>query len=640
MYQFSVPVGIESRFNRENLLTILKECGATRIVLTLFRRLEYRFSSPEQLKTLKENLDFFRKNGLETAVWIGETLGHDQEGGFADEDETPYRRMKLPNLETVASFCPTDENLKKDLCGWLETVAKLGPDLILIDDDFCLYGGCVCAAHLTEIQKELGEKISAQDLVKKVFCGKENPYRAAWMKVQGESLYRLAHALRQAVDSVDPSIRMGLCCESHHWDSCGISVPKLVRIFAGNTKPLLRTAGAPYHSRINYAVSVGSSAELERIQALWCKNEDLELISEGDTFPRPRFSCPAAYLECFDQILQADGSFDGILKYTMDYFSDEEYETGYSDKWKENRHLYEEIKELFEGKTPIGVTPWLEEHTARDAAMEYSENLRLSRWCAGFYSPAAELAVQNNLPTAYGEGGGALILFGENARSIPREGLKRGCILDISAAEILQERGIDVGIASISPPPSTPHNLWTAAEQFFMEESRYARVSGAVLPHRTSYKKGAQILSEFCVNGLRIPGWTRYENNEGMRFLLLPFRAKELMGDHQHKAGHLNGYLLRRMLIRQIEWLNKAPLDAYAEGNHPMLYTMVQKGTKSLSVGLWNLFEDKIDGLSVKVSGDYTAARFVNCEGVLENGRITLKNTLYPYEFAGIELYE
>lgn len=638
MYQFSVPIGTESRFHREKLLTILKECGATRVVFALFRHLEHRFSSSEQLKILKENLDFFGKNGLETAVWIGETLGHDQEGGFADGDETPYRRMKLPNLETVASFCPTDKKLTEDLSGWLEAVAKLRPDLILIDDDFCLYGGCICGAHLAEIKNELKEEISAEDLVKKVFSEGENRYRKAWMKVQGDSLYRLARALRAAVDRVNPAIRMGLCCESHHWDTCGISVPKLVRIFAGNTKPLLRTAGAPYHSKIDHAVSLGSSVELERIQAHWCKNEELELISEGDTYPRPRFSCPAAYLECFDQILQADGTFDGILKYTMDYFADEEYETGYFDAWSKNLSLYREIQETFAEKTPIGVTPWLSEHTAEKAEMEYSEPLRLSRWCAGFYSPAAELAVENNLPTAYGEGGGALILFGENARSIPREELKRGCILDLSAAEILQERGIDVGIDTLSPPPKIPHNLWTAAEQFFMEEARYARVSGAVLPHQVNYKEGAQILSEFCVSGLRLPGWTRYENAEEIRFLILPFRAKELMGDHQHKGGHLNGYLLRRMLIRQIEWLHRKPLEAYAEGNHPMLYTLTQKGKSTLAVGLWNLFEDKIQDLSVKVNGDYKTARFIHSEGKFENGRIRLTSPLYPYEFAGIEL--
>ncbi|MBO5221685.1 MAG: hypothetical protein J6C26_05170 [Clostridia bacterium] len=639
MYQFSVPVATESRFDRENLLKILKRCGTSRIVLTLFRRLEYRFSAPETLQMLKENLDFFRKNGVETAVWIGETLGHDQAGGFADGDETPYRRMKLPNLETVASFCPTDENFKNDLCGWLESVAKLGPDLILIDDDFCLYGGCVCAAHLTEIQAELKEEISAEDLVKKVFSGKENRYRAAWMKVQGESLYRLAHALREAVDRVDPAIRMGLCCESHHWDSCGISLPKLVRIFAGNTKPLLRTAGAPYHSRIDHATSLGTSAELERSQAQWCKEEGFELLSEGDTYPRPRFSCPAAYLECFDQILQADGSFDGILKYTMDYFSDEEYESGYSDAWIKNLPLCREIQSAFAGKRAIGITPWLAAHTAEKAEMEFSDKLRLSRWCSGFYSPAAELAVQNNLPTAYGEGEGALILFGENARSIPKNELKRGCIIDLAAATILQERGIDVGIESVSLPPDVPHNLWTAAEQYFAEESRYVRVSGAVLPHRVTYKEGAEILTEFQMSGLAVSGWTRYENADGMRFLILPFQAKELMGDHQHKAGHLNGYLLRRMLLRQIEWLNRSPLEVYAEGKHPLLYTLAKKGEGSLAVGLWNLFEDRIDGLEVRINGDYKNLRFVNCTGEKTASGVRITSPLFPYEFAGIELF-
>ena len=81
------------------------------------------------------------------------------------------------------------------------------------------------------------------------------------------------------------------------------------------------------------------------------------------------------------------------------------------------------------------------------------------------------------------------------------------------------------------------------------------------------------------------------------------------------------------MLVAQIEWLSGNPLPAYAEGNHPYLYTLVKQDDSALSVGLWNLFEDKIHDLTVKINGNYETVRFVNCTGVRD-----------PYEFAGIEL--
>ena len=55
-------------------------------------------------------------------------------------------------------------------------------------------------------------------------------------------------------------------------------------------------------------------------------------------------------------------------------------------------------------------------------------------------------------------------------------------------------------------------------------------------------------------------------------------------------------------------------------------------------MGLWNLFEDPVDGLTVKINGPYRTARFVNCTGVYENGAVTLTSPLHPYAFAGVEL--
>lgn len=269
MYTTTVPILIDTPFEKKALLKDLLRCKVDRIALALNREMEHRFSSPSNMARLKEMLEYFKENGLQTIVWIGETLGHDQVTLFPEGCEEPYRRMKLPGKGTVASFCPTDERLVRDLCKWVASVAKLKPDLILLDDDYRINGGCMCDAHVARMNRELGEELT----------GKEFRY-----------------------------------------------------------------------------------------------------------------------------------------------------------------------------------------------------------------------------------------------------------------------------------------------------------------------------------------------------------------------AGYLNGYALRRMLTEQTAWLNRKPLDAYADGNYPNLYTMVKKGEHSLSVGLWNLFEDKIHGLTVKVNGEYASARFVNCEGKFEKGCITLSSVLYPYEFAGIEL--
>lgn len=183
-----------------------------------------------------------------------------------------------------------------------------------------------------------------------------------------------------------------------------------------------------------------------------------------------------------------------------------------------------------------------------------------------------------------------------------------------------------------------PVSYLNGAVQRYIAEDCPVRISGIAFPISLQFDPKAEVLSVFESGEHRVSGWTRYENEAGQRFLIFPFDAKKLTGKEFRYAGYLNGYALRRMLTEQTAWLNRKPLDAYADGNYPNLYTMVKKGEHSLSVGLWNLFEDKIHGLTVKVNGEYASARFVNCEGKFEKGCITLSSVLYPYEFAGIEL--
>ena len=641
MYKTTVPIIVDTHFDKETLLRELCRCKADRIAFALNRELEYTFTSPANMARLEEMLNYFKEQGFETAVWIGETLGHDQVTKFPEGCETPYRHMKLPVKGTVASFCPTDKKFTADLCGWVRSVAALKPDLILLDDDYRLNGGCCCAAHVAWMNREIGETLTADEWIRKAFTGQKNKYRDTWIKVQGETLYQLAKALRAAVDEVNPDQRMGVCVSPYLWDADGVDAKKIAEILAGKNHPFLRTFGAPYHSYTNGKDTLGTSLELERWETSVCKDWGVEQITEGDTYPRPRFHCPAAYLECFDQILRADGGPDGILKYSMDYCSNADYETGYTDAWEKNLPLYEEIENLFRGKKAVGVIPWLTPHLWKDADLKNAgsePDFRVLDHSGGNYNASFALAVHNNLPTAY-EGNGAKIVFGENARYLPAEQCA-GCILDLPAAEILRQRGIDVGVAEKTGGDALSVTYLGGASQYFVGEDEYVRISGRHLPIPVTLSEGVEILTEFVSGDVRIPGWMRYENKQGRRFLIFPFDTRRMFHRKSSEAGYLMCYALNRMLIEQTEWLTEKPLDACVQGNHPWLYTLVKKDEKSLSIGLWNLFEDKIDGLSVKVNGDYTSARFVNCEGVFEKGRITLKNTLYPYEFAGIELYE
>ena len=214
------------------------------------------------------------------------------------------------------------------------------------------------------MSKILGEEVPKDNLGKLIFSGGKNKYRSAFLQANGHYLKEFAKKAREAVDSVNPNIRLGPCACMSVWDFDGVSAAELSRIMAGNTKPFLRLIGAPYWSVNRYwGNRLQDVIELERMEASWC-GEGIDLLAEGDAYPRPRFVCPANVLEGFDMALRASGALTGIHKYTLDYTADPEYENGYNTKHIKNKPLYAQIEKSFAGQAAAT--------TARFLAGKYS----------------------------------------------------------------------------------------------------------------------------------------------------------------------------------------------------------------------------------------------------------------------------
>lgn len=73
------------------------------------------------------------------------------------------------------------------------------------------------------------------------------------------------------------------------------------------------------------------------------------------------------------------------------------------------------------------------------------------RMVSSYKSTASRLLTFNSILTVYQNNGGLVLLLGENARYMDCAALKNGAFLDIRAAEILQQRGIDVGLIDAQP---------------------------------------------------------------------------------------------------------------------------------------------------------------------------------------------
>ncbi|MBQ4137093.1 MAG: hypothetical protein IJD67_03185 [Clostridia bacterium] len=622
MYKIYVPTIVTNgHFNKEKTLAELKRVKADNVVLSLERRIGHSFSTPKELELLAELIKYFDENGVESSVWLGETFGHS--GGPAGKD-SPYTNIRTLDGEDIEAFCPMDESFTRDFCDWVVKVARCGARLILLDDDFRLgfrgngVIGCFCKHHMAALERELGESITLEAAVEKCLYGKPGRYRDAWMRVQGRSMIAFSRALRKALDTVNPEARMGFCTNPN-FDFLDCDMLDIAKALAGDTRPIIRLFGAPYWTaNAPKEYPLGAFIEFSRTQASWFKNKDIELISEGDVFPRPRFSCSSARLECMDTILRADISNDGMLKYMLDYMSDADYETGYVDASVANRGVYADIDRLFSGKKAVGVRPYNVMKSFAGRNITSRRVLEAAEFSTRY--PSLYFATGLNLPISY-EPDGVNILFGENARFVSRDELKNGSVIDIAAARHLAERGIDVGIKSFDGA------LGGVISEYFTDEGIYTRLEAGVYCENAKIADSAIIRSELVVDGKHFPLSYTYENAQGERFLVNLFDAQDAM----IKFGWFLSYARSRMVSNVLPWLGKNHKDVHVIGNYPYIYLLAKEDERELSIGVWNLFEDPAKSVRLSVPYEIKDIEFIGCMGRYDGNIITLENDIRAF---------
>lgn len=609
------------RSGREKTAQALRAAGVRRILLAAGTYKTDPAVREREFLRLGENLTYFKSEGFDVGVWIWT---------FWCEGENSFTRIADAQGNLADKVCPLDEDFLRFAAEYLRGIAALRPSLILFDDDF-RFGhlipelGCVCENHLRDIRARLHEQIDAQTLAAKAFTGGANKYRDAWMDAAGDSLRGFAVRMRAAVDSVDPTIRLGLCSCITTWDTDGTDAAELARLLAGGTRPFLRLIGAPYWAaRRQFLQTLPQVIETERMEAHWCAGQGIEVFTEGDCYPRPRHTCPAALLEAFDLAMLADGAADGIMKYMFDYYSPADYETGYTDAHRRHAADRAAVQNIFAGKAPAGLRIVETQHKLRgcDLPAEYSGTGGVQNM---LFSPAARLLAGCSIPTVYGKTDAAAAAFGENAKYLRAEDFENGLILDANAARILHESGTDVGICEMAEPADAVFE-----EEFYIEENLFIRAAYTKICPFTLQKTAKPQSLFYDKSGKEYVSAYTYENAKGQRFLVFAFDAEQTADDY-----FLN-YARPRQIAACAAWLQKKPLPALCPGN-PGLYMLCAEKDGRLAVGLWNLSPDAIECPLVQTG---TAPRRLlqsTCRAkVCAQGVETER--LEPYGFAAFEV--
>lgn len=634
MHRFFAPVAIDT-VNESSYPVFAQQLRAAEVERVVLCCVGEVASESGTLYDAPERLDFyirqFSHDGFEVGVWL-DSLGHGVVLNHAkDATVLPYSPIVgLDGKSTPHAICPLDPQFRSHYAKALQAVAAMHPDLIMLDDDFRLntrgnvYNiGCFCDRHNIAFFERIGKKLPHEELETLLFSGGENPYRTAWLEVQGESLLSFARDMRAAVDQIDPTVRLGACMCRDTWDLDGTDGVEIARAFAGDAKPFLRTIGAPYHDR-----RIAAAVEFTRMQAAWCRqaDENIEIIAEGDVYPRPRYNVPARLLELFDLALIATGEVDADLKYMFDYNRSVSYETGYVERHLKNRSLRREVDEIFKGKAPVGVYVPEAMHKLKEWDLPTEKPSGLCLYLhGGFLSRAAQLLADASISTAYAAGEYPVALFGENARHAPLEALAHGALLDAKAAAILRDRGIDTGLIQAEPA--------TATAERFPKEDDAMPISDGISLQTLTCAPTATVLSTLLPAGT--PGAYLYENATGQRFFVLAEDSYHSPCSPQ--PNYHGSYHRQRQLLDAIPWLCGKPLPAVCPKN-PYLYIIsARDGEEKLSVALINSFEDEIQTPTVTLDRAYASIRFVNCTGELRGNTVTLSE-ISPYGFAAFEV--
>ena len=624
-YTVAVPLmnGAFRRADRAHVIGELKAQGVRRVFLALRENCLLSPLREEELADLRENCALLQKEGFEVGAWLWTFLLKPDKG---------YTRMEAPDGKVSAmTICPMDGAYTAEMGGLLEEVARCGVRLIMFDDDF-RYGfqdmgfGCTCGLHKRRLSQILGRQVPAEELRDRLLSGGPNEVREAFIRANGEALETFAAAMRSHVDAVDPEIRMGFCACITSWDLDGTAPDRLSRILAGRTRPFYRLIGAPYWAAgRHWGHRLGDVISLERIECARRTDREIEVFSEGDTYPRPRFKTPAAFLEIFDVALRAAGCTDGILKYMQDYTAAAGYETGYYEAARRNADAYAAVRRFFDGKTGVGVRCW----DKPDKYRAYSIPEQIAGTCGVqelAFSATARFLAANSVPAVF-EGEGVIgAAFGDDALAVPDAALQNGMILDVSAAVRLTERGIDVGVCAFGEA------FQPEVETYGGAAGRVA-VPGGAAARALTLSPAANVLSTYVKeDGTVLPLSFEYRNAAGQRFLIFAFE------------GYFAGQDWFRQYTRQAQieaFVSRCGkrLPAFCPG-HPELFVLAGSDGESLAVGLWNIFPDPVYAPTVRVDRAYALAEGFRCEPALRGNVVTLQNDIPPYGFAFVLLHE
>jgi hypothetical protein len=363
-----------------------------------------------------------------------------------------------------------------------------------------------------------------------------------------------------------------------------------------------------------------------REQAVWCEGVDIELFDENDSYPRPRYIVPAAYCEIYDQCLRFAADV-GAFKYMYDYSSGPDYENGYLRAHLANKPL----RDWIDANTPANDEGIIVIDKMRKLAeVTLPENSDHWHYTTEVFRHGQRFINKNTIPVKYTGTDNTCVVFGECARFFDPAQYKKGVILDLPAAIVLQQRGYDVGLADYSAELA-----WT--ETYGPDEKvGVGEAINSGTTYRIAVKEGARVLSAFSFkDDTTAPSSYRYDAPDGTQYLVYAFDGNSAP---KVESPIYCSYYRQHQLVDAIREMGGSVSAITYEA--PNLYPVVKSDEDSLAVWLANINADVIYRPVFELEGEYTRCDVVGGSAHLEGGKLVFDTDIAAYTCAGFRLYK
>ena len=273
-----------------------------------------------------------------------------------DDEIEPWQRTIDINGRAVR-FCVFDRRYRDYIRDVGAALAKERPALILGDDDiraFSPQAECFCPMHTAEFNRRTGRSLSQDEFRELMKAAKvDSPEHRAFTRLQFDTVNEVCKAVREGIDSVDPSIPGGVSIPGWVWACAGAG--ETAAIMAGKTGLRLGRLPNGQYSEHIIRSDLPASHLFTQVMKEWYGDSFDVLLDESDTYPHNLWSKSAVAMHA----KLAASAFSGLKGSKAWLVNSRKFglpvSRHYTDILAEHRGYYPALSKAENATRPVGV---------------------------------------------------------------------------------------------------------------------------------------------------------------------------------------------------------------------------------------------------------------------------------------------